>query len=381
MVGSTAVRTPEVPSRVRNWAGRLGGSRRWPRTVPATVLAGTELIHLGGGESLPCPDADRLPLDPAVRRLGLGTAALALPPARVHVLRDVLVQPGSRVVTAADGRVVAESVTQDMVGQALIDPKELRSTPVEIEGTVAVFRSPWRSRYHTLIDHLPRAALLIHPAMHRVGPITVLHDGPLTPLEEWLLPQLSGRNIQLREVEPGTAVRAERVLLPGYVTRPGAGAVPSWYRRWADKISIGGAPDAAVDGPRRIFADPRSANGRGTVANRQELDTLLDRYGIVAVDPDSIPVPKLLGLYREADLVLGVHGSGLSQSLFSRRTHIVELLGGRTLLPNLYYLAASTGLPYDYVMARDPVPADRVAEHGGAVVDLEWLDSLLSRIV
>jgi len=371
--------TSGAVGRLRTWTTGLthvAAARPWPRTVPASVLPGTELIHLGGGESLPCPDADRLPLDPAMRRLGLGTSSLALPPARVHLLRDVVVRPGSRVVATPDGRIVAESVTQDMVGTAPLDPAEMRPPEVEIDGTVAVFRSPWDSRYHTLIDHLPRAALLIHPALHRVGPMTVVHDGPLTPLEDWLLPQMSGRNVHLRQVEPGTAIRADRVVLPAYVTRPCAGAVPSWYRRWAGKV----VDDGVGDGPRRMFADPRGADGRGLVANRDELDPVLERHGIVAVDPDEVPVGTLLSLYREADLVVGVHGSGLSHALFSRRAHVVELLRSATVVPRLYYLAASTGLPYDYVPTRDAVPADGADDGDTVVVDVEWLDALLTRI-
>jgi hypothetical protein len=344
--------------------------------VPATVLPGTELIHLGGGESLPCPDAGRLPLDDAARRLGLGTASLALPPARVHLLRDAVVCPSSGVVRAPDGRIVAESVTADMVGTVTLDRSEFRTQPEDIEGTVAVFRSPYRSRYHTLLDHLPRAALLIHPAMHRVGPLTLVHDGGLTPLEQWLLPHLSGRNIRLRQVEPGTPIRAERVVIPGYVTRPGAGAVPSWYRRWADKVGQeAAAATPATDGPRRLYLDQHTSPS--TITNRSELDAVLAAHDVEAIDPEAVPVAELLAMVQDAELIIGAHGSGLSHALFSRQARLVELLRGHTVLPHIYYLASSKGLPYDFVPAVSA--SDSHGTSGPLTVDTGWLDTLLTR--
>ena len=238
------VRSKGVLSRVRHAPAHLAATyrRSSTRSVPAAVLPGAELIHLGGGEMLPCPGVESLPLAPMARSLGLGSASLALPAAKVHVLHDAEICPGARLVRDREGRVVSESLTADMIGKVGMGEDADRRRPVEICGNVAIYRSPWRPHYHTLIDHLPRAALLAQPAMHRLGQITLVHDGPLHPIEELLLPALLGGRIRLRQVEPTQVVRAERVLLPGYVTRPGSGAIPSWYRRWVDRIAAGLGP-------------------------------------------------------------------------------------------------------------------------------------------
>ena len=55
---------------------------------------------------------------------------------------------------------------------------------------------------------------------------------------------------------------------------------------------------------------------------------------------------------------------------------LVELLDDVTLDPAIYYLAASKGLPYDYVPARPGT-----GQTGqGPELDVDWLDRLLSRI-
>lgn len=320
------------------------------------MLPDSELIHLGGGEMVPCPGVELLPLAPAARRLGLGSPSLALPAAKVHVLHDALLCPGSRIVRDRSGRIVAESVTSEMSGRLHLGEVEQHlDDPVEVEGTVALFRSPWHPVFHTLIDHVPRAALLGQPVMHRVGPITLVHDGPLRPMEQLLLPHLLSRQVTLREVQPRRPLRAERVLLPGYVTRPASGAIPSWYRRWIDRFAaeLGtGATDpddAATKLPRRFFVD--RTHGHRKVLNRHELDVVLDAHGVETLDPTTLTPEQLVRCFRDAELVLGVTGGGLAHALFSRSARLIELVPGMDVLPHFFYLCAAKGLPYDYVLA------------------------------
>jgi hypothetical protein len=75
--------------------------------------------------------------------------------------------------------------------------------------------------------------------------------------------------------------------------------------------------------------------------------------------------------------VIGPHGSGMSHTLFSRQARVVELLRGHTVLPHIYYLAASKGLPYDFVPAVSA--ADSHGTQGPLTVDAAWLDTLLTR--
>jgi len=334
------------------------------------MLRGAELVHLGGGEVLPCPDAESLPLGAEAVRAGLGTTRLALPPARLHVLSDALIHPGSGVVTTLDGRVVAESVTAAMVGRVALDHAELRATPVEMDGTVAVFRSPLRSQLHTLVDDLPRAGLLIHPAVGRLGNMTLVHDGALSEVESALFAHLGGRRVRLGEVAAGRPIRAKTVVVPNYVTRSGAGAVPSWYRRWADGVAL----PVLERAPRRLFLDAGSA---ARISNRLAVLDALERHRVEVVDPASMPVTELFSALRDAELVIGSADGGLGGCLFSSRAHVVELLDDVTLKPEIYYLAASRGLPYDFVPA---TAAATRTTRSSSVLDVGWLDRMLRRL-
>lgn len=322
-------------------AARLAPGRTRLDVVPASSVPGAELVHLGGGETLPCPDAPALPIDPGVRRAGLGGPSLALPPARVHALGHVVVHPSRGCVVTPVG-VVAESLPPDRATRhrrmVVAD-----ATPVELPGVVAVYRTADRSTYHTLVEHLPRAALLAHPAMRRFGTVTLLHDGPLDPLEAWLLPRLVGRNVGVRCVEPDVAVAAPCVLVPSPVHRPGAGAVPSWYRRWADR-----ATDVPVaEGGRRLFL--ATAEELDGVANRDRLLEVLAATGAAVVDPTATDPEELVARCRDAEVLAGLSRSALAHAVFSRRARVVEVLRRPSLHPAVYYLAVSKGLPHHVV--------------------------------
>jgi Glycosyltransferase 61 len=367
-------------ARSHGWSSLFGS--RPMRTVPAAVVEGSELIHLGGGETVPCPGIESMLLAPAAKRLGLGSTSLALPPAKVHVFRDVRLCPGSRLVTTQSGRVVAESITSDMPGRVELCEEELRRDPIELEGTIALYRSPWKPQFHTLVDHLPRAALLAQPAMRRIGRLTLVHDGPLTDIEAHLLPRLLGRQIQLLEVEPGTPLVADRVVLPGYVTRPFTGAIPSWYRRWIDReaAAVGAdTVDAPTGGRRRYFVE-RAAGGNRKVSNRDQLQEVLDRHQITTIRPSEMTARERIVCFRDAELVIGVLGSGMSNLVFSRSTRVLELLPGAELLPHFFYLSAAKGLPYQCVPAVDDGRSMSAEErlHHDVFVDARALDDVLA---
>ena len=65
-----------------------------------------------------------------------------------------------------------------------------------------------------------------------------------------------------------------------------------------------------------------------------------------------------IAMFRDAELVVGVTGSGLANTVFSRSAHVVELVPGQELLPHFFYLTAAKGLPYAVpaVAAGPPAP-------------------------
>jgi capsular polysaccharide biosynthesis protein len=145
-----------------------------------------------------------------------------------------------------------------------------------------------------------------------------------------------------------------------------------------DRAAVAVESDSDTTRPRRrLFVDRVHSPRR--VVNRAELAPVLERHGIEVVEPSAMSPVDQIAMFRDAELVVGVTGSGLANCVFSRGAHVVELVPGSEVLPHFFYLATAKGLPYDYVVS----PPDR--QRLGAVerlqrdvvVDAAALDRLL----
>jgi capsular polysaccharide biosynthesis protein len=67
--------------------------------------------------------------------------------------------------------------------------------------------------------------------------------------------------------------------------------------------------------------------------------------GIVAVDPETMTVAEQIRLFRGARLIVGSHGAGLTNMIFSDHASIVELFGP---WKSLCYSAIAIGFGHDY---------------------------------
>ncbi len=85
-------------------------------------------------------------------------------------------------------------------------------------------------------------------------------------------------------------------------------------------------------------------------------------------------------MFRDAELVVGVHGGGLANVLFSRGASVIELVPSRMIQTRYLGLAASKGLDYRGIPAADGSRradlADRFSRD--VTVDLDSLEAALN---
>src|SRR5262249_18521317 len=63
-----------------------------------------------------------------------------------------------------------------------------------------------------------------------------------------------------------------------------------------------------------------------TLANEDELETLLDSYGFESHSMEDYPLAKQARLIRESEIIAATHGAGLANLLFARpHTQVIEI--------------------------------------------------------
>jgi len=106
---------------------------------------------------------------------------------------------------------------------------------------------------------------------------------------------------------------------------------------------------------RRLYIDRSRAPSR-KIINNQEFIEFLTEYDITPVRLEDYSFSDQASLFRNADIVLGVHGAGLTNMVFNENkdAKLLEILPPLCATCDYWKLAAAYGFGYDAFIADDP---------------------------
>ena len=128
--------------------------------------------------------------------------------------------------------------------------------------------------------------------------------------------------------------------------------------------------------PRRVYIT-REQSSRRRIVNGEEVRVTLAKHGFTEVSTEDLSVQEQIGLFANAEAVIGVHGAGLTNAVFcAPGTVLVELQPDlRKLKPTYWNMAAVSGLRYIQIVCKSLT--GRI--NSDIEVDCSHLDSLLQR--
>ena len=234
---------------------------------------------------------------------------------------------------------------------------------------------PWLNYYHWTMECLPRIRLL-----ERYGAETGRYPTLLLPPDPpgWVAESLSMVDYAGDVARFGEGVAAVGTLVVPTFPDP-TPAECEWLRdRMRASASTGksegtGGNDDAGDtgGGERVYVARGDATVR-RVANRDELQGVLDRYDIDTYLPGKLSVREQVALFSRADLVVGPHGAGLTNVVFGEDLAVIELFGDKQIA-TFDRLAAALGHGYEYLEG-EGVGVD-------IRVDTDALDRTIARVL
>ncbi|WP_049926535.1 glycosyltransferase family 61 protein [Natronomonas moolapensis] len=235
---------------------------------------------------------------------------------------------------------------------------------------------PWLNYYHWTMECLPRIRLL-----ERYGAETGRYPTLLVPPDPpgWVAESLSMVDYGGDVARFGDGVAAVETLVVPTFPDP-TPAECEWLRdrmrpskpaRVGQKAGSARANAIDTDGGERVYVARGDATVR-RVANRDELQGVLDRYDIDTYLPGELSVREQVALFSRADLVVGPHGAGLTNIVFGEDLAVIELFGGKQIA-TFDRLAAALGHTYAYLEG-EGVGVD-------IRVDTDALDRTIARIL
>jgi len=205
------------------------------------------------------------------------------------------------------------------------------------------------SYYHWLLDQLPAIrGLRRYKDATGCDPTIVTEPDPPRWVQETL--SLVGVNNAVPFDAP--TAKTDRLVVPSH--REGVPRNQSVYEpsrediNWLNREMKSRAPPTSTEYPDRIYISRENFSDRGRyVSNRKELTRVLEEFGIEVYAPETLSIADQIRLYENADLLMGPHGAGLTNMIFSNHTCVIEFLN--IPYPSYQHLAQLCGHEYQFL--------------------------------
>lgn len=302
-----------------------------------------------------------------------------LPPAGIAAIANGRVLTRTGAVIAPDDQFIGNVSSTFQSDKATTHPAMVtaRLPPIcRVDGAVAVLTTFCSGTYyHWLFDTLPRLHLLRESGL--------AFDRVVAPLNEaFQRESLERLGLDVRQAitAPDGHMEAATLLVP---TLPG---LPGNPPRWACDFLRSALPQHAMQTrhlARRIYVS-RARIGTRTLVGESEVVDRLSRHGFERVFLEELSFAEQVELFASAEIVVGPHGSGLANLVFSRKgTYVVELFGAHYVNVVYWSLANQLGLNYFYLEdERGPVPSPRRGRrvHENIALDPDRLEAVIVAI-
>ena len=263
---------------------------------------------------------------------------------------------GTGLVLTAGGTIVEESVLAYRLPYTSVYQGLRPLRPIRIHGSVAtIFNVFGGNFWHWLVDSLPRLVSL-RRVLPAAEPVTLVLPDTLHAAQREVLSHLLPTNFSVRILPKRVWVRADRVILPSFLSGRANGFLPADYvNEIRSQVLRGfGLPEAA-ERRERIWVSRKGTVHR-QVRNELAVMDALAPLGFRSVRPDLLPMREQVELFRTADIVVGPHGAGLGAILFSGRIPVVVLYPNE--VPTTFFFTLARGLGQKHLFLLHGAPGE-----------------------
>lgn len=296
--------------------------------------------------------------------------------ASISFLKGAFVFSDSGVVSTKGNRFLNETFHAFGRGHlnetSVYRPFALFSWDVDrIEGVGALLCSPeCNNYYHWIFDVLPR--IHIYNKYREMIDCYVVPDDLSNYQKETL--EMAGLSNFLN------ISKNEKLYFNNFLiaSLPGSlGAYPDWSIKFLrEEVMAHASPIHSMSLPRRIYIQRSDSAGR-VVMNKKDVDEVLDDYGITKVLLEDYSVSEQIRLFQDAELVLGPHGAGFANMVFSgEQTGLIEIMSPDYVRPDAFYtLCSRLERKYDFLMG------NRCGSWGDVTVNVKYLRQKIEKIL
>jgi len=222
--------------------------------------------------------------------------------------------------------------------------------------------------YHWWIDEIPRLQALCRLEPPPVVTIPSTYPEQLVGLIQNLIP----KSVKTRLADHRNEwVHARRFLYLPPVTEDYCGYMPDGFLRNLRENVVNEVAPNRRGAPDRRYYVSRASSQKRRVLNEQEVVRCLKQYGFDAIQAGEFSFKEQVRRFGRAEWIVGAHGAGLTNMIFSPSCSVVELFPGA---PFTHYRWLSESLGHDY---HNIVGDPEVGKHADFKVNISALRRIL----
>jgi capsular polysaccharide biosynthesis protein len=259
----------------------------------------------------------------------------------------------------------------------------LPSKELFLHEKVAVIASTGQENwYHWLLQILPRLKILAESSCEfdkvYVGSVCFAwqHESLKAVCDALNIPE-----DKLLIIDDDIVIHAKELIVPSvpFIPSEDRKILPAWLKDFIGTTFL--ARSSLTDVPSKIYISRLRASCR-RISNEDELVRLLKKYGFVTLHLEDLSVFDQAHIFQNAEVIVGPHGSGFTNLIFSRPgTMVVEIDHGlEGQQQRSFYKRFAALMDCRYI----PFYVDQVSEgdlEKDLIIDVNAFDALLSNIV
>ncbi|MFD2515646.1 glycosyltransferase family 61 protein [Pontibacter locisalis] len=190
--------------------------------------------------------------------------------------------------------------------------------PVKIDGCAVVVAVPWGSvYYHWMVDVLPRLELVKEAGLFENIDHLVINevqkDFQLVVLNKIGIPL--SKTIQVKDIW-NTHYQFDQLIVPSFVSEPNRSDLLTILSIEKHFPSLE-TNSRIEDLPKKIYLGRTKANNR-KLLNESDILPFLMMHGFEEIFPENHTVSEQAEIFRNAQIIVGVHGSALTNIVFCK---------------------------------------------------------------
>lgn len=237
-----------------------------------------------------------------------------------------------------------------------------------------------RGYAHWLYEHLPKLFWYEKYCIHNSNNTDLVVCGKFPDWKKCSL-ELAGYDSESYVLyKESEVVDVDHLIVPPHPLRTRGGEFqmcPSALEWLKDKIRSNISPTCKTL-PTRVYVSRADANRR-QVENEEEVVLLLDKYGFMSIEPGRLPFCEQVRLFSGADIIVGPHGAGLANMIWSDRAKVLELMTEGSG-EHFFVLANECNHLYDFLLC-EPLHNNAKDRHSDMKVDLNKLEECLRYLI